>query len=174
MSLRGPLAVLAGLSGAIAVAAGAYGAHGATGQAAEWLRTGAQYQLVHAVAAFAVASRPFGRQAGWSFVAGGAIFAGTLYLMALGAPHWLGAVTPIGGLLLIVGWLLTAAGRARFPECPSGDRLFGPRFAVLAFLHHRRRHRHRRHLDLRHVAAGRIEILEIALHAGALAIFGGP
>jgi uncharacterized membrane protein YgdD (TMEM256/DUF423 family) len=113
MSLRGPLAMLAALSGAIAVAAGAYGAHGAVGQAAEWLKTGAQYQLVHAVAAFAVAGRPLGRQAGWSFVAGGALFAGSLYLMAFGAPHWLGAVTPFGGLLLIAGWLMAAMGRGR-------------------------------------------------------------
>ena len=110
MSLRGPLATLAALSGAVAVAAGAYGAHGAAGQAAEWLKTGAQYQLIHAVAAFAVAGRPMGRQAGWGFVVGGAIFAGTLYLMALGAPRWLGAVTPVGGLLLIMGWLMAAAG----------------------------------------------------------------
>jgi uncharacterized membrane protein YgdD (TMEM256/DUF423 family) len=111
--LRGPFAALAGLSGAMAVAAGAYGAHGASGLAAEWLKTGAQYQLVHAVAAFAVAGRPMGRVAGWCFIAGGAIFAGTLYLMGFGAPRWLGAVTPIGGLLLIVGWLAAAMGAWR-------------------------------------------------------------
>jgi len=45
------VAVLAALSGAVAVAAGAFGAHGASGAAAEWLKTGAHYQLVHAVAA---------------------------------------------------------------------------------------------------------------------------
>ena len=44
----------------------------------------------------------------WLFVAGGAVFAGTLYLMALGAPRWLGAITPIGGALLIAGWLWLA------------------------------------------------------------------
>jgi uncharacterized membrane protein YgdD (TMEM256/DUF423 family) len=44
----------------------------------------------------------------WLFVIGGAVFAGTLYLMALGAPRWLGAVTPIGGALLIAGWLWLA------------------------------------------------------------------
>ena len=44
------------------------------------------------------------------FVAGGALFAGTLYLMALGAPRWLGAVTPVGGAMLIVGWLWLAWG----------------------------------------------------------------
>ncbi|MCB8835513.1 DUF423 domain-containing protein, partial [Escherichia coli] len=101
------LGILAALSGAIAVAAGAFGAHGASGAAQEWLRTGGQYQLIHAVAAL-VALRIEARGAAWLFVAGGAIFAGTLYLMALGAPRWLGAVTPIGGALLIVGWLWLA------------------------------------------------------------------
>ena len=99
--------VLAALSGAIAVAAGAFGAHGAEGQAAEWLRTGGQYQLIHAVAAL-VAVRMEARVPAWLFVGGGGVFAGTLYLMALGLPHWLGAVTPIGGLMLIAGWLWLA------------------------------------------------------------------
>ncbi|MBO9623643.1 MAG: DUF423 domain-containing protein [Sphingomonas sp.] len=98
---------LAALSGAIAVAAGAFGAHGATGEAAEWLRTGGHYQLIHAVAAL-VAVRMAANVPAWLFVAGAAIFAGTLYAMALGAPRWLGAVTPIGGAALIVGWLWLA------------------------------------------------------------------
>ena len=101
------LLVLAALSGAMAVAAGAFGAHGASGQAVEWLKTGGQYQLIHAVAAL-VALRMEARGPGWLFVIGGAVFAGTLYLMALGAPRWLGAITPIGGTLLIVGWLWLA------------------------------------------------------------------
>lgn len=101
------IVMLAALSGAIAVAAGAFGAHGASGAAVEWLKTGAHYQLVHAVAAL-VALRVEARGAAWLFVAGGAVFAGTLYLMALGLPRWLGAVTPIGGTLLIAGWLWLA------------------------------------------------------------------
>ncbi|MBO9711592.1 DUF423 domain-containing protein [Sphingomonas sp.] len=96
--------VLAALSGAVAVIAGAFGAHGASGEAAEWLRTGGHYQLVHAVAAL-VAVRMQARVPAWLFVVGGALFAGTLYAMALGGPRWLGAVTPLGGLGLIVGWL---------------------------------------------------------------------
>ncbi|HUL75644.1 MAG TPA: DUF423 domain-containing protein, partial [Vicinamibacteria bacterium] len=40
--------------------------------------------------------------------AGSALFSGTLYAMALGAPRWLGAVTPIGGLGMMLGWLLLA------------------------------------------------------------------
>jgi uncharacterized membrane protein YgdD (TMEM256/DUF423 family) len=101
------LLFLAALSGAIAVGAGAFGAHAASGEAAEWLKTGGHYQLIHAVAALvAVQMRATG--AGWCFVVGGAIFGGSLYLMALGLPRWLGAVTPIGGVLLIAGWLWLA------------------------------------------------------------------
>lgn len=99
--------ILAALSGALAVAAGAFGAHGASGDATEWLRTGGQYQLVHAVAAL-VAVRMGAVVPAWLFVAGAAVFAGTLYAMALGGPRWLGAVTPIGGSALIAGWLWLA------------------------------------------------------------------
>lgn len=101
------VAILAALSGALAVAAGAFGAHAAHGDAAEWLKTGGHYQLIHAVAAL-VAWKLDARGPAWCFVAGGALFAGTLYLMALGLPRWLGAVTPIGGALLIGGWLWLA------------------------------------------------------------------
>jgi len=110
---RDPLALLAALSGALAVMAGAYGAHGAHGEAAEWLRTGSHYQLVHAVAALVALGRPLGRATGWCFVGGGALFAGTLYAMAFGAPLWFGAITPLGGLLLIAGWLTLGVGAWR-------------------------------------------------------------
>lgn len=101
------IAIVAALSGALAVAAGAFGAHGAEGKAAEWLKTGAQYQMVHAVAAL-VALQMGARGPAWCFLAGAAVFAGTLYAMAEGAPKWLGAVTPIGGALLIGGWVWLA------------------------------------------------------------------
>ncbi|HKX22640.1 MAG TPA: DUF423 domain-containing protein [Rhizorhapis sp.] len=101
------IAALAALSAAIAVAAGAFGAHGAAStQAAEWLKTGGIYQLVHAVAALAIAG--VARGPAVLLLLGGAIFAFTLYAMAVGAPRWLGAVTPIGGTLLILGWLWAA------------------------------------------------------------------
>ena len=48
------------------------------------------------------------RGSAWLFIGGGAGFAGTLYLMALGAPRWFGAITPIGGAVLIAGWLWLA------------------------------------------------------------------
>ncbi|MCJ8157627.1 DUF423 domain-containing protein [Sphingomonas sp. LaA6.9] len=102
------LIVLIGLSGALAVAAGAFAAHGASSEAAEWLKTGAFYQLIHTVAALATAEHAGGKGVATLFLVGGAIFALTLYAMAFGAPRWLGAVTPIGGSLMILGWLWLA------------------------------------------------------------------
>lgn len=102
------LSVLAALSAALAIAAGAFGAHGAaTPQAAEWLRTGGTYQLIHAVGALVLIGQARPGPAA-VLLAGAAIFALTLYAMAVGAPRWLGAVTPIGGSLLIIGWLWAA------------------------------------------------------------------
>jgi uncharacterized membrane protein YgdD (TMEM256/DUF423 family) len=105
--------VLASLSAAMAIAAGAFGAHLATGDAVEWLKTGAQYQLIHAVASLWVAEKS-PRLAGW-MLGGAGLFAGTLYLMALGLPRWLGAVTPIGGVVMIFSWVSLAwqLGRRR-------------------------------------------------------------
>jgi uncharacterized membrane protein YgdD (TMEM256/DUF423 family) len=106
---------LASLSGFIAVAAGAFGAHGArTPEAKALLETGGHYQLTHAVAVFAcfVAWRllqaPIAGVAAWLFLAGALIFSGSLYALALGAPRVMGAATPIGGLLLLAGWLVLA------------------------------------------------------------------
>lgn len=107
------LGALAGLSGAIAVMAGAFGAHGATGKAAEWLNTGAHYQMIHAIAALVALGFPRGRGAAILFVGGGALFAGTLYAMAVGGPKWLGAITPMGGAAMIAGWLVLAVVVAR-------------------------------------------------------------
>lgn len=104
--------ILAALSGALAVAAGAFGAHGAQAQAAEWLKTGSHYQMVHAVAAL-VALQMGARVPAWLFLGGGLIFAGTLYAMALGQPRWLGAITPVGGAALILGWLWLAYDAVR-------------------------------------------------------------
>lgn len=99
--------LFAALSGAMAVGAGAFGAHAAHGDAAEWLKIGGQYQLIHAVAAL-FAARMGAKGPGWLFVTGGAVFALTLYAMALGGPRWLGAITPLGGTMLIAGWLWLA------------------------------------------------------------------
>jgi uncharacterized membrane protein YgdD (TMEM256/DUF423 family) len=105
---------LAALSGLISVAAGAFAAHGVADAAPrDWLRTGANYEAIHALAVLAVAALfPAGaRRAAWPpplFLLGSLLFSGSLYAMALGAPRWLGAVTPLGGLLFMAGWAALA------------------------------------------------------------------
>lgn len=100
------LLVLAALSGFLAVAFGAFAAHGASDHAAELLRTGAHYQIVHALAVFAAAYvAPTRRLAPALFLAGSLLFAGSLYALAFGAPGVIGAITPLGGLCFLAGWL---------------------------------------------------------------------
>ena len=116
------LTVSAGLLGFAAVAMGAFGAHALEGrldaESLHWHRTATFYALPHAVAALAVAMRAapanrWANVAGFCFVIGAVVFAGTLYAMALGAPRWLGAITPLGGVLLLAGWLSAAASGLR-------------------------------------------------------------
>ena len=113
------LLILAGVYGFLGVALGAFGAHGlapvfarATDAAKrlEWWHTATQYHLVHALA-LALAAWLVGRThsvaatiAGAAFATGVLIFSGTLYAMAITGARWLGAITPIGGVLLLVGW----------------------------------------------------------------------
>src|SRR5580658_6867813 len=96
--------VLAALNGFLAVAFGAFAAHGAHDpKAQELLRTGSTYEMTHALAMLACAglaaaglAKP--RIAPALFLAGAALFSGSLYALALGAPHAVGIVTPFGGL----------------------------------------------------------------------------
>jgi uncharacterized membrane protein YgdD (TMEM256/DUF423 family) len=111
---------IAGVLGALGVALGAFGAHGLKDRVTDphllevW-RTGAHYHLIHAVALLAVASHPSRpAAAGWLFVVGIALFSGSLYAMTLTGVRWLGAITPLGGVAFIVGWLVLAF--ARVPE----------------------------------------------------------
>lgn len=104
---------LAALGGFVAVAAGAFGAHGVQDmQARAWLQTGALYLFVHSLASLAcVALQPRAPRISGSiplFLAGGLVFGGSLFAMALGAPRFLGAVTPVGGVLFLAGWLWLA------------------------------------------------------------------
>jgi len=111
------------IAGFIAVAAGAFGAPGLkTRVDADMLavfETGARYQMYHALALILVglmaASRPSGllSGAGWAFLAGMLIFSGSLYIMTFTGLRWLGAITPIGGVALLVGWALFAAAALR-------------------------------------------------------------
>ena len=111
--------MLASLLGGLAVALGACGAHALEARISVDLlatyETGVKYHFYHALALFAVAfaiSRWPGSNmpviAGWLFVAGILIFSGSLYLLALTGTRWLGAITPIGGVAFIAGWILLA------------------------------------------------------------------
>lgn len=110
--------LLGGLAGALAVGCGAFGAHALRERldASELaiFEIGARYHMYHALALLAcgfLALRVDGtavRIAGMAFVLGILLFSGSLYAMALGAPRWLGAITPIGGVGFIVGWLALA------------------------------------------------------------------
>ena len=107
-------ALLAGL----AVAVGAFGAHALRATlSSEDLATfeiGVRYQMYHALALLAVAwaqTRWEGAAltgAGWCFVAGIAVFSGSLYALVLSGQRWLGAVTPVGGVAFLLGWALLA------------------------------------------------------------------
>jgi len=111
------------LSGALTIVFGAFGAHALERKIPApdlliWMK-GVQYQGLHALAlvlfGIALQVRPRRCFGGWGFLLGSAIFSGTLYAMVLGAPRWLGAITPVGGTLMILGWLAFAwsAVRAR-------------------------------------------------------------
>ena len=114
---------LAAVSGFLSVAIGAFAAHGLTDpRAQEWMRTGATYGFMHAMATLACATfiqvgARRARHAPAFFLSGVVLFSGSLYAMALGAPRWLGAVTPVGGLLFLIGWAVLAwAARGVDPQ----------------------------------------------------------
>ena len=108
---------ISAILGLLAVALGAFGAHGlkevlARNGAAEIWRTAALYHLVHAAVLLLVASRePLSKWAWRLFFAGVLIFSGSLYALAISDVKVLGAITPIGGLCLLGGWLALAVGR---------------------------------------------------------------
>ncbi|MCO1332872.1 DUF423 domain-containing protein [Microbulbifer sp. OS29] len=108
--------LLSALFGASGVALGAFGAHGLRGQVAEHLleayKTGVLYQIFHSLALLGIAllmqtwgSRLSLSVSGALFVSGIVLFSGSLYALALGGPRWLGPITPIGGSLMIAGWI---------------------------------------------------------------------
>lgn len=119
MNLRHWIAIGASF-GALAVVAGAFGAHGLKerfdAKQLEWWGTAVDYHFWSMPGLLVVGFLPTSRAAraaAWCLFAGALVFSGTLYAMALGAPRWFGAITPIGGVLLIAGWLLLAwAARA--------------------------------------------------------------
>ena len=111
--------ILSGLLGFTAVALGAFGAHGLQSRLQslpdgakrlEWWNTAAHYHLTHALALAVAAwlvhrgAGAVANVAGWSFVGGVVLFSGSLYLMTVTGQTRLGAITPFGGLLFLLGW----------------------------------------------------------------------
>jgi uncharacterized membrane protein YgdD (TMEM256/DUF423 family) len=110
--------LLGALAAFLAVALGAFGAHGLRARLSPDMmavfQTGVQYHMYHALALILV-SGIMGRMsgwliqtAGWCFAAGIVFFSGSLYLLAVTGVTTLGAITPIGGLLFLIGWALLA------------------------------------------------------------------
>jgi uncharacterized membrane protein YgdD (TMEM256/DUF423 family) len=114
------------VSAAIAVVAGAFAAHALRARLAPDLlavfETGARYQMYHALALVAVAvvadraPRAALAAAGWLLVAGTVLFSGSLYALSLSGVRAFGAITPLGGVCFIAGWLALAAGILRGPR----------------------------------------------------------
>jgi uncharacterized membrane protein YgdD (TMEM256/DUF423 family) len=111
----------AAILGFLSVALGAFGAHGLKSRLAslpdgadrlEWWKTAALYHLTHALVLALTAGwfgdTRAGRVACAAFIAGIVLFSGSLYTMTLTGTRWLGAVTPLGGLALLVGWAALA------------------------------------------------------------------
>lgn len=114
---------LGALSAFLAVAAGAFGAHALRARLGPAMllvfETGARYQMYHALGLMAVAwavTRWPGRltsAAGWCFIAGTVLFSGSLYAMAISGQRALGAITPLGGVAFLSGWLCLALAARR-------------------------------------------------------------
>lgn len=112
MTLNRPLAIACSLGGALSVALGAFAAHGAEPGIKALLTTGSQYLIVHVLFALACATwRTADRLvtfAGWLALLGGLIFCLSLAALGWSGVTRLGAITPIGGLMMIAAWLLLA------------------------------------------------------------------
>ena len=119
--MNGKLFLIAGsLLGFLGVAAGAFGAHALKTKLSQEMfqifEVGIRYHMYHALALLAVAwvstqySQNLIQAAGWFFILGVVIFSGSLYILSLSGIKMWGAVTPIGGLLLLAGWSSLALG----------------------------------------------------------------
>lgn len=115
------------LNMAIAVALGAFGAHGlktlVSEQQLEWWHTATLYLFVHAlgllIVGLLIRLRYATQTTAWLLQIGIIIFAGSLYAMTLGAPRWFGAITPIGGVLMIAGWLWLSFSAFKTNKLPT-------------------------------------------------------
>ena len=109
---------IAAATGFLALALGAFGAHGlrtilVQNDTTSIWETAVFYHFIHAVMLFVLAERKtLAVGPWWCFLAGVVIFSGSLYLLAITGVHWLGAITPVGGLSFLVGWLWLAIARS--------------------------------------------------------------
>jgi len=114
----------AAVLGGTGVGLGAFGAHALRRRLDERrlaiFETGVRYQMYHALALFGVAAAVVRLPgtvlpvlAGWCFVAGTLVFSGSLYLLAITNRRGLGAITPVGGLAFVIGWVLLAFATMR-------------------------------------------------------------
>jgi len=115
---RRRILVASALLAALGIVLGAFGTHGLRDSLGArelgWWETGVQYQMWQAVGLVALGALPGRLGVPAAMIGVGAlVFSGSLYLMALTDARWLGAVTPLGGLLMILGWLLAAWKLAR-------------------------------------------------------------
>ncbi len=118
--------IIVGASGFLSVALGAFGAHGLKGRISDSLlaafQTGTQYQMFHTLALFGLSVLIMQLStvpkallmSGYCWMLGMLLFSGSLYGLALGGPSWLGPITPLGGLLLILGWIFLLFGSISF------------------------------------------------------------
>ncbi|MET0504606.1 MAG: DUF423 domain-containing protein [Luteibacter sp.] len=121
--VSGAQALLVGLAGASAVALGAFGAHALRGivdaAGMDVWHTAVQYHFWHALALFVVVlglAPGRARSAAIAlFAIGIVLFSGSLYALALGAPRWTGAITPIGGVAFIGAWIAVGLSLRRKP-----------------------------------------------------------
>ncbi|MEJ2753191.1 MAG: DUF423 domain-containing protein [Candidatus Promineifilaceae bacterium] len=111
----------------IAVGAGAFGAHGLSGYFMNYpdlrgtYETAVQYQMIHGIAIFIAAwmatryDPTFASWAGYLFLLGMVLFSGSLYLLVFTRTTWFGAITPLGGVAFLAGWVLLALAAWRAP-----------------------------------------------------------
>jgi uncharacterized membrane protein YgdD (TMEM256/DUF423 family) len=117
--------ILGSLNAFLAVALGAFGAHGLQNKLTEQMlatyETGVKYHMMHALGLILIgiisrytSGSVLINWSGWLICAGIVLFSGSLYLLSIGGIRWLGAITPLGGLSFLAGWILLAIAAFKY------------------------------------------------------------
>jgi uncharacterized membrane protein YgdD (TMEM256/DUF423 family) len=117
--------ILGSLNAFLAVALGAFGAHGLQNKLTEQMlatyETGVKYHMMHALGLILIgiisrytSSSVLINWSGWLICAGIVLFSGSLYVLSISGIRWLGAITPLGGLCFLAGWLLLAVAAFKY------------------------------------------------------------